>query len=173
MDSRQEKLSATQWSWMRDPEGFEKRMQERANRLHQDGYFLEPGKETGVFDVMRYDSRAEAFVRHTVNVLTGTCTCPFATKAEVPCKCKHLLGAMTLAEAMLVQLTQAEAYCKKKGELKFAMERFKARQDIVEAVNAVQDALMVKQYEEQEAGRAMCEADAIDGELRGSYGVEF
>lgn len=38
---------------------------------------------------------------------------------------------------------------------------------------AARDAAMCERYEEEQAGRAFMEADAIDGNLRGSYGVEF
>lgn len=166
MDSRQEKLSAVQWSWMRDPQGFEQRMQERAERLHDDKYFLEPDTEVGVFHILRFDSRDERLIRHTCNLLMKTCTCEFAMKAEVPVPCKHLLGAVTLAEAMIVQLTDAERYCQERGEHQMAMERSKTRQDILEAVNALQDALMCQQYEQEDEGRAFIEECVTERAIR-------
>lgn len=91
------RLTATQRSWMNDPEGFAKRMQERAAELWLEEYRVTATDETGVFTV--HSPKGETY---RVNVLTDDCTCAYQQKAGIPqVSCKHIQGLPFLVSEQL------------------------------------------------------------------------
>lgn len=154
MDSRPERLSSTQWAWTNDRAGFEKRLNERAENLWLDNYYLEPCEEVGVFAIGN-----DKGSRHLVNIITRTCTCPFMQKAEIPgCECKHLRGFGSLnpdtgliAEQLGFYFRQARQH-ELAGWKDRANERWSHWHGLIGAWNAA-----LPKIEEREA--AECEMD--------------
>ena len=170
-------LNATQRSYMRDTRDFCKRMTERAEALWTEEYTVTAGTATGDFLV-----RSPKADLHTINLLAKTCTCPYQTKADVPqVDCKHLQGGEALITEqlaywkMLANMAQrtakpgnggagrAEGYWAQYHPLKAAWD----------AYEAARDECNWTAWEEEQDSRLFLEACAIDGDLRGNFGVEF
>lgn len=111
-------LSPTQFAYLFHREAFLKRIEERANRLAEDGYSVQATETPCVFLIL-CPMRVNVYLVHA---LDQTCTCPFYAKqvrdeplthdgAIVPCK--HLVGLKTLlrkTRERLLQEDECEAY---------------------------------------------------------------
>src|SRR4051794_38684786 len=97
----EDRLSPTQWAHLFDQENFLLRLDNRADTLFENGYWVEPTCTPCVFAVLLDTPKGE--ISYLVNPVCGTCTCRFFTKQETeplttgpPLACKHLRGLRLL-----------------------------------------------------------------------------
>lgn len=158
-------LSPAQRAYMNDPVSFRKRMERRAETLFADGYGVEPGDGTGLFTVTTPNGET-----YSVDALNTLCQCAYQQKAEIPqVPCKHLLGLEGLVVEVLTDLKTFAAL----GRPDWKTGRMASHNALLAHWQDTCDALQAAQAEADEDGRLDTEAAAIDGELRGSYGISF
>ena len=94
-----QKESHVQRSYRLDPEAFQRRIIERSQELHEQGYSVAPGPALGLFYVIAPDATPESG-EYLVNLFDRSCTCPLMTKADLPAdvKGKHIHGTPLLIE---------------------------------------------------------------------------
>lgn len=163
-------LSTAMRAYLQDPEGFVKRMHERAEQLWADNYWVEPADEIGLFLI--HTPKGE---QHTVNVLDQDCTCLFRQKAEDMREvvgCKHLLGIEQLVTDQLSALRAIIGQHELSGHADRATAQREDAERLEAAWQATLDTAIDRQAEAEQGDEwNTCANDRTERELR-EMGVE-